>query len=151
MNDAPSKIDLIGIEPYVDQAWETIALAADCKDTPMTIAIEGAWGVGKTTFINLIEENARAIWKSIEALRGLERWGAKSFVDAAFRCFEALPAPGVTHWRHVLGSAVMTLDDAEARYRKLARERHPDRPTGSEAAMADLNVAIGMAREELSP
>src|SRR5690606_31281193 len=30
-----------------------------------------------------VEENARAIWKSIEALRGLERWGAKSFVDAA--------------------------------------------------------------------
>ncbi len=23
-----------------------------------------------------VEENARAIWKSIEALRGLERWGA---------------------------------------------------------------------------
>ena len=96
-----------------------------------------------------VEENARAIWKSIEALRGLERWGAKSFVDAAFRGFEALPAPGVKHWRHVLGSAVVTLDDAETRYRKLARERHPDRPTGSEAAMADLNVAIDMAREEL--
>src|SRR3954464_15309435 len=31
-----------------------------------------------------VEENLRAIWKSIEALRSLERWGAKSFVDAAF-------------------------------------------------------------------
>lgn len=98
-----------------------------------------------------VEENARAIWKSIEALRGLDRWGAKSFVDAAFKGFQALPAPGVTHWRNVLGSSVVTLADAETRYRELARERHPDKPGGSEAAMADLNVAMDLAREELTP
>ena len=42
----------------------------------------------------LVEENLRAIFKSIEAIRGLERWGSKSFVEAAFTGFAALPAPG---------------------------------------------------------
>jgi hypothetical protein len=40
-----------------------------------------------------VEHNLWAIAKSIEALRGLERWGAKTMVDAAFRGFQALPAP----------------------------------------------------------
>lgn len=39
-----------------------------------------------------IAENMRAIQKTIEALRGLERWGAKEMVNAAFRGFKALPA-----------------------------------------------------------
>lgn len=39
------------------------------------------------------EHNLRAIVKSIEALRGLERWGAKTMVRAAFKGFQALPAP----------------------------------------------------------
>lgn len=38
-----------------------------------------------------VEENMRAIWKTIEALRGLDRWGAKEMVAAAFRGFTALP------------------------------------------------------------
>lgn len=40
---------------------------------------------------NTIEDNLRAIFKTIEALRGLERWGAKEMVDAAFSGFKALP------------------------------------------------------------
>lgn len=91
-----------------------------------------------------VEENARAIWKSIEALRGLERWGAKSFVDAAFRGFEALPAPGsanTPHWTAVLGvSRNASRSDIEAAYRRKAREVHPD-AGGSTEAMAALNAA----------
>lgn len=96
-----------------------------------------------------VEENCRAVWKSIEALRGLERWGAKSFVDAAFRGFEALPPPEAKrHWRNVLGT-VTTREEAEQRYRDLARERHPDSPTGSTEAMIELNAAIREARAQL--
>lgn len=96
-----------------------------------------------------VEENARAIWKSIEALRGLDRWGAKSFVDAAFKGFEALPEPGTTHWRSTLRSDVKTVEDAEQRYREMARRSHPDSPGGSHEMMADLNRAIKAARDEL--
>lgn len=98
-----------------------------------------------------VEENCRAIWKSIEALRGLDRWGAKEFVNAAFRGFTALPPPGAIvtrHWRDILGP-VETLEQARARYRELARERHPDMG-GSEEQMAELNAAMEQAKAALS-
>jgi hypothetical protein len=38
-----------------------------------------------------VEDNLYAIGKTIEALRGIERWGAKDMVTAAFKGFEALP------------------------------------------------------------
>ena len=43
-----------------------------------------------------VEDNLRAIVKTIEALRGIERWGAKEMVDAAFTGFKALPEAIIT-------------------------------------------------------
>lgn len=98
-----------------------------------------------------VEENARAIGKSIEAMRGLERWGAKSFVDAAFSGFQALPPPEAKRpWRDVLNLPIATTrTEAEAAYHRLARQRHPDMPGGSAEMMAELNAAIDQAREAL--
>lgn len=89
-----------------------------------------------------VEENLRAIWKSIEALRSLERWGAKSFVDAAFTGFAALPSPGaVRPWWQVLGVAEnATVEEISAAYRSKAKAAHSD-TGGSDAAMSELNVA----------
>jgi len=89
-----------------------------------------------------VEENLRAIWKSIEALRSLERWGAKSFVDAAFTGFAALPAPGAARaWWEVLGvSQHAGVDEINAAYRAKAKSAHAD-AGGSDAAMSELNVA----------
>lgn len=93
-----------------------------------------------------VEENARAVWKSIEALRGLERWGAKSFVDAAFRGFEALPPPSSDKWWEVLGCSPNAIPAAaEAAYRTKAKEAHPD-AGGNAEAMTRLNKAIQEAR-----
>ena len=94
-----------------------------------------------------VEENCRAIWKSIEALRGLERRGAKSFVDAAFRGFEALPAPGAArHWTEVLGVPDSASgEQVDCAYRDRARKLHPDNG-GSNEAMAELNRARDEAR-----
>lgn len=89
-----------------------------------------------------VEENLRAVWKSIEALRSLERWGAKSFVDAAFTGFAALPSPGAARpWWQVLGVApTATLDEIGAAYRSKAKGAHSD-TGGSDKAMSELNVA----------
>lgn len=93
-----------------------------------------------------IEENLRAIFKSIEAIRGLERWGSKSFVDAAFTGFSALPAPGQQakrSWRQVLGidpRAQVDRSVVMAFYRTAARKAHPDMG-GSTNAMAEVNAA----------
>jgi len=43
-----------------------------------------------------LEENMRAIAKTIEAMRGIERWGGKSLMNAAFSGFKALPEAIVT-------------------------------------------------------
>lgn len=95
-----------------------------------------------------VRDNVQAIRKTIEALRGLDRWGTGDMVDAAFRGFEALPPP---NWRGDLGLDVdATIEDAEVSYRKRARTAHPD-TGGSVEGMSRLNIAIDRAREELSP
>jgi hypothetical protein len=94
-----------------------------------------------------VEENLRAVAKTVEALRGLERWGAKDMVNAAFRGFKALPASAITTpygtklWHEVLEvSPNASQDVIEAAYRRLARTRHPD-IGGSEQEFIELNAA----------
>lgn len=86
-----------------------------------------------------VEHNVRAIAKTIEALRGIERWGSAEMLDRAFTGFEALPAP--EQWWEVLGVARDADPDAiKAAYRLRARNAHPD-TGGSDSAMARLNSA----------
>lgn len=99
-----------------------------------------------------VEDNVQAIAKTVEAMRGIERWGAKNMIKAAFSGFAALPAPGKTSrdWRMVLelnGDA--TLAKARENYRRLASLRHPDKG-GSTDAMAELNMAWQQAQEALA-
>ena len=95
-----------------------------------------------------VEDNMRAIVKTIEALRGIVRWGTGDMLEAAFTGFTALPAPDApTDWRSVLGlSPGATLADAQVAYRMLAARHHPDRG-GSHEQMAKVNAAWAAARE----
>lgn len=122
--------------------------ARDRAPTDQGVAVYFNYGSGQKCFAcdrwSTIEQNLRAIFKSIEAIRGLERWGSKDFVDAAFTGFAALPSPNARRsWREVFGfdeSVQPTHDVITIRYRELAQQRHPDRG-GSEAMMAELNGA----------
>lgn len=88
---------------------------------------------------NKVEDNIRAIEKTIEAIRGIERWGASEMMERAFTAFEALPAPK-SCW-DILGlKPGASAADISAAYRSKARTAHPD-AGGSEAAMAELNRA----------
>jgi hypothetical protein len=76
-----------------------------------------------------LEDNLHAIDLTVSALRGLERWGAKEMVDAAFRGFAALPAGGsngAAWWTVLNVPANASKDEIEVAYRKLARQYHPD-------------------------
>lgn len=76
---------------------------------------------------NKIEHNLRAIEKTIDALRGLERWGAKEMVDAAFRGFKALPSNPSEHWTDVLGLPEdASQEDVKDVYRSRVKILHPD-------------------------
>lgn len=99
-----------------------------------------------------VEQNVQAIALTLEAMRAMERHGAKQMIKAMFRGFTALPAP--EDWRAVLGFAPHARPDlaaAESAYRIRARDAHPDAPGGSHDAMARLNRAIEQARKELAP
>lgn len=95
-----------------------------------------------------IEDNMQAIAKTIEALRGIERWGTGDMLEAAFTGFTALPSPDAEpHWRDVLGPC-QTLDEARAAYRRAAAVAHPDKG-GSDKQMAEINRAWRQAQEDL--
>lgn len=115
------------------------------------------------------DENMRAIAKTLEALRGLERWGAHEMVERAYAGFAALPAgdgsehvppppaPTKRPWRKVLGETfapwpALGVDEllllARSRHRKLIQLHHPD-VGGDHAIAAELNAALAEAEAEL--
>lgn len=99
---------------------------------------------------NTVGDNLQALAKTVEAMRGIERWGTGGMMRRAFSAFKALPA-APREWWHVLGvSRVSSLAVVKDRYRELAREAHPDTPTGSHEQMSRLNAAMAAAEQELS-
>lgn len=107
-------------------------------------------------------ENLRAIELSINAMRGLERWGMADVVARAFAGFKSLP-PGASGtmpsasrpWREVLGGVWPELDASEllvlakARHRSAIKAAHPD-AGGDAAAAAEINAALDQAERELA-
>lgn len=91
-----------------------------------------------------IEHNMQAIAKTIEALRGISRWGTGDMLEAAFTGFTALPSPSVAPaWQEVLELAHVTRPTREQidhAYRRLASAHHPDRG-GDASRMASINAA----------
>lgn len=97
-----------------------------------------------------IEDNMHAIVKTIDALRGVARWGSGDMMAAAFTGFAALPPPAVPDWQAVLELRELILptrDDIERAYRRLASLHHPDRG-GSADRMAQINRAREQALQE---
>lgn len=99
--------------------------------------------------------NIRAIALTIEAIRGMERWGAAEVITRAFSGFTALPAPAQESWswRDVLGISSTgdpsaQLSAARESYRQLMKAAHPD-IGGSNDRAIDLNRAMEAARLEL--
>lgn len=95
-----------------------------------------------------VEDNIQAIRLSVNALRGLERWGASDMLSRAFTGFTALPAPSAgptkREWWDVLCVLRTASDEAVVTARNfLARRYHPDAGTEPSAAkMAEVNAAF---------
>lgn len=93
----------------------------------------------------LVEHNVQAIALTIEAMRAMDRHGAKHMLKAMFQGFTALPAPD--DWRTALGN-LTTWTEVDAAYKERARSAHPD-AGGSNERMMQLNAARDAARKEL--
>lgn len=109
-----------------------------------------------------VGENMRAVELSLDAMAGLDRWGASQIVKRAFAGFAALPPaaielPAVKHWRDVLmpgtngsirpASAMLAL--AKIAYRNAMETAHPDKGGSTERA-AELNRAWAECQAELT-
>lgn len=97
------------------------------------------------------EENIRSLTLALKAMRAIEEHGGSLMMDRAFEGFLAI-GTGPRHWREVFGyPASIRVDraDVDARFRELARERHPDRG-GSDSMMAELNAARDAALREVA-
>jgi hypothetical protein len=77
-----------------------------------------------------VYENIQAIARTIEALRGIERWGASDMMERAFSGFKALRDSPSEDWREVLGfqpRETVTRKMVESRARELVKQHHPDK------------------------
>jgi hypothetical protein len=100
--------------------------------------------------------NMRAIALSIQAIRGLDRWGASDLVTRVFAGFNALPPGGDQEstkrpWRDVLdlpADGTPSMLFVKHRHRELIRKHHPD-AGGDHAIAAELNAALAEAEREL--
>jgi hypothetical protein len=91
-----------------------------------------------------VEDNMKAIAKTIDALRGIERWGSGQMVEQAFTGFVALPAPEQPWQTLGLDTSNPTREQIDAAHRRLASQHHPDKG-GDPQKMASINTA----RDEL--
>lgn len=96
-----------------------------------------------------VMENLQALNKTVDAIRGIERWGTGEMMKAAFAGFKAIPeqaTSGRSCW-DVLGIK-QTKDRSviNTAYTNLASKRHPD-IGGSHERMVELNEARRQALE----
>lgn len=119
-----------GVAVYFEYKGKQVCFACDCWKT--------------------VADNMQGICKTIEALRGISRWGTGDMMEAAFTGFALLDAPDSANWRATLGIGVgATLADAREAYRRKAAEHHPDRG-GDSQKMSKINAAWQQAQANLS-
>jgi hypothetical protein len=126
----PLRLDGLPYANHRQPDDKAVAVYFTLKGQPMCFTCDRWDSVG---------DNIQAVRKTIEALRGIERWGTGDMVQQAFTGFMALPAPespwGTLGLKPGSGSA-----EIEAAYRDRAKRSHPDHG-GSHEQMARLNAA----------
>ena len=133
--------------PYASQRAPDdvgVALYFDYNNSKMCFACD-KW--------NRIADNIKSITKTINAIRGIERWGSSDMMQQAFTGFEALPNPAQNvnkEWWDVLecrrDASVRVI---EANYKRLRFDKHPDRG-GSAQEFIQVQDAYKVAMNESS-
>lgn len=100
-----------------------------------------------------IDANLRAIGLTVEAIRGMERWGTEEMVDRAFTGFTALPEAIIMGehtartWFDVLQvSQNADYDIVQSAYKRMLHKSHPD-TGGSDFAFQEVQNAWKQYKE----
>lgn len=111
----------------------------DLRGTPMAIPCD-RW--------RKIQDNIYAIALTVEAMRGMERWGAKHMITAMFSGFKALPerASGINPWELLGINQDASEADITAAYKRKAMTMHPDKG-GTNETWAQLREAHDFAMQ----
>lgn len=95
--------------------------------------------------------NLHAIAKTLDALRSFDRWGVTTG-EQLLSHFTALPAPGDvqarTCWTVLEIAPTQSRAAIDAAWRARAKVCHPDAPSGSHAAMTEVNTARDQATSQ---
>jgi hypothetical protein len=102
-----------------------------------------------------VDANLRAIGLTIEAIRGMERWGVNDAIERAFRGYAELPAnsiitppPASRNWWDVLEvQETASVEVIKGAYNRLLHKVHPDKAGGSDIAFMELQAAYKAALE----
>ena len=91
-----------------------------------------------------VSDNMQSIRKTIEALRGIERWGASDMMERAFQGFAAIGAPKTSTPWEVLGlQEGSSLEACRKARNAMARLHHPDNGSFPDAElMGKINAAF---------
>lgn len=94
--------------------------------------------------------NIRAIGKTLENLRAIERYGASQVLERMFSGLLALPAPGpaADHWQILGVLPYATEDEVRNAFKQRARDLHPDNG-GSADGFVKLQAAKEQALREI--
>ncbi|MDH5394538.1 MAG: J domain-containing protein [Gammaproteobacteria bacterium] len=128
--------------PYASQRPpedKGVAIYFKYKDRDMVFACDKYYQIG---------DNIHAIGKTIDALRGIERWGASDMMERAFTGFEALPDPTAVDWRAVIGYQGHDYFEAQKAYKKARSQAHTD-TGGNDELFHQIQIAWEQAKLEL--
>jgi len=125
------KVEDSGVVIYFNLKDKDKAMACDLWDKP--------------------EHNLWALYLSVKAIRGLERWGGSDFLDGLFTGFKALPSPeDITVMTTRYFSDVMNKEHLELKYKKLAKELHPDNMfTGNTEEFQEMIIQYKQRKENI--
>jgi hypothetical protein len=77
-----------------------------------------------------IEDNMKAVMLTVQAMRGIDRWGVSDILKRTFTGFKALPESCTStnaSWWEILGVSINSNEDEiKTAYRALAKKYHPD-------------------------
>jgi hypothetical protein len=137
----PLRQDGLPYARYTNSKDTGVAVYFQLNKTPQVFACD-KW--------DKIEDNMQAIRKTIEAIRGIERWGSSEMMNRIYRGFQALPhVSSATNesWWNILGvDPNASIDEIEKAYKRKAKEAHPDMGGSNEAFIKHTN-ALEQARK----